>query len=83
MARAYHITFWGYVVIAAPPKEAGWQRRWVWRCLHWCWCCRLNKLGRIWSQVENWCPAGIWRLQVTIERWQTADDGSWEPEEYL
>ena len=74
MPRAYHITC---VAIAGPPEEAGWQRRWVWRCLHWCWCRRLNKLGRIRTQVENWYPAGIWRLQVTTRR-ALADYRRWK-----
>ena len=54
--------------------------RWAW--LHSCWCRRLNKLGRLWSRVEAWY-GGIWRVQVTIERWQTDSDGEWEPVEYL
>ena len=80
MANAFYVSFWGQVTTANDKHPRGGPKRWVW--LHSCWCRRLNRLGRLWSQVEAWY-GGIWRVQVTIERWQTDGDGEWEPVEYL
>ena len=74
MAKAFYVSFWSQVTTRGGP------RRLVW--LHSCWCRRLNRLGRLWSQVEAWYY-GIWPVQVTIERWQTDSDGKWEPVENL
>ena len=78
MAKAFYVSFWGQVTIANDKYPRGGPKRWVW--LHSCWCRRLNRLGRLWSQVEAGY-SGIWRVQVTIERWQPDSDGEWEPVE--
>ena len=74
MPKAFYVSFWGL-----QQRTRGAPKEWVW--IHSCWCRRLNKLGRLWSQVEEWYT--LWRIQVTIEKWECDSDGVWEPVEYL
>ena len=83
MARSYYVTFWGQLRDQGHDGDrASGRYRWRWVQLYSCWRRRLSRLGRVWGQVEAWY-GGIWRIQVSIERWETDGDGEWEPVEYL
>ena len=78
MPKAFYVSFWGL-----EQATRGGRKEWVW--IHSCWCRRLNRLGRLWRQAEMWHGAcrNVWRIQVTIEKWECDRNGRWEPVEYL